>query len=311
MNASQEPKDEETKQQAEMVAKVRVLTTYMDRRTAAMDFYLASKRGMVAVASRSPGGQATLDLRTKSIAVVAAEEIDADFPTLNAQLLVQTCSNAETLCHDFLRACLRHDHTLIHKEPFSTKVKFTMPELLSMTEDERADALAASYLEQQGIPKRNGVERFHEVFSFVGFNFSIEKEWRTPLRELYAIRNLILHHNGTVDRQFLKLCPWRKEESGSTLRVSSKSLAGYLYAMRCYTDSFQRIVLDRIKPQLDKWLRESEEQERRAREEIQSREEMNARLQEQREAAQARLREQRAASRKRRRKSRAKQTVAK
>lgn len=259
---------------------------YLDRDRAAMDFYITCKQGITAVDSGSPGGQLFLDFKERGLSSVAADEISAEFATLNAHLLVRTCSNLEALCYDFLRVCIRSDESLIRKDPLS-KVKFTMPELLSMTDSERADVLATKVMEEFGTANKIGVEKFHDVFTFVGYSFSVADAWRKPLREMYATRNLILHRSGVVDRKFLTLCPWLKTELelDATLQVSSSRLACYLYATDDYFRAFRSLILKRDLPLIQEDIEENKRKLEELREEQRLAAERKADLQAHRVAA--------------------------
>jgi hypothetical protein len=79
--------------------------------------------------------------------VLQAYEVLNDFPTSNAYLRLQTCSNCETLCDEFLRVCLKYDDTLPHKKPLSA-VNFSIQEHETMTDDERIDTLADRLLDE-------------------------------------------------------------------------------------------------------------------------------------------------------------------
>jgi hypothetical protein len=259
-----EDTEQEKREEAEVaaaVAKCKVLNNYFDRRTAAWDYYLASRQGIGALAVGDSAGQMSLDFRDKSTQVAAAEEMAADFPTTNAQFVLHTCSNCESLCQDFLRACIEHDETLTRKHPLS-KVKFSLTELKSMTDKDRVSALADAVMDELGAPNRIGVEKFHEVFSFVGFSFPIKKDWRNPLRELHAVRNVLLHRGGIIDQRFLSLCPWVSVEPGTVLRVTSFALSGYVSAVDGYMSRFKRSVVDRLQPTMKLIERSIETNER-------------------------------------------------
>lgn len=176
-----------------------------------------------------------------------------------------------------MAASIRHDSELIRKPPLA-RVKVSIPEVLSLSEDERADLLATQLLDELGGPQKLGIDKFHDSFEFVGMKFSIKREWRQPLREMYAVRNVILHRAGIADRRLLSACPWLSYSLSEPIKVTPARVGTYLEACRAYVnalataayDQFQPIVED-AKERTEKHRRQQEVDEQRRREYFASR----------------------------------------
>lgn len=257
-----EDSDEELEKRVRRhMTKTRLVLSFFTKSEAATAFHLAASRGLVGVASQELLGQLELPIEKTSLEASAQAEVDSGFHSLSAYVLLSICAALETLAHDFLKICIRDDPSLLKKE-IASKLKLAMTDLLTLGEDEKADLLATKILDEMAAPHKLGIERFHDVYEAVGFSFPVREEWRRPIREMYGVRNVILHRGGTVDRRLLTQCPWVAWELGSTVKLTSTDLIRYTGASSAYVRGLMSVLLDRIMPDITEAERRVEFQRR-------------------------------------------------
>jgi hypothetical protein len=75
-----------------------------------------------------------------------------------------------------------------------------------------------------GAPLLPGVGRFESLLKPFNLKPKITDEVRRELNDILAVRNLLVHRAGKIDRRFIELCPWLNRELGETIEVSRDDL---------------------------------------------------------------------------------------
>jgi hypothetical protein len=253
MKYSQEYVDDLIKRSDRALLKFGAWSEFNKRSEGIVRFHVTARRAFDSIAHGYWGGQGTLDLDETPSRAVALQETESGYSTLNAHVLFQMCAALEALCIDFVRVCIEQDPRLQAKGCLA-KVKFSVPDFISMSEADRAAALTVKLLEDLGAPHKLGVDKFHDAFDFVGFGFPVEDDWRRQLREMYAVRNVLLHRGGVADKRFTDTCPWLEAKQGDPVTVSSEQLTAFMQATAEYVLAFRAVLLTAIKSDVNEYV---------------------------------------------------------
>lgn len=176
---------------------------------------------------------------------MARVEIANDHPHLNAQALVSFMSALDALVEEFvpsmrsILAMALADKTLRQAEAEHPDAAAQLtPELR-----ERFRDAAQAVLEDQVLPKPKrlsggGATRYETRLEAVQLQAPddrpIPADLDQALNELGALRNVLVHRAGRVDKQALEQAPSLRYQEGDLVRVSRDDYRTYTAAVRCY-----------------------------------------------------------------------------
>lgn len=168
---------------------------------------------------------------SKKNAALATTEVNEDFPTVNGQLLVVVWGYLEAFIEDFLADWVERRAEAVTSEE-AQGIRVRLADFIAMDDRERALFLVSEVARR--APGHGGIGQFEFVVSVFGLDGNLEPETRRALIEMGAIRNVLLHRAGVVDRQFVTVCPWLRYERGQMVRVSSDDALRYVTAVARY-----------------------------------------------------------------------------
>ncbi len=172
--------------------------------------------------------------RAERIAEASRHEVSESFPMLYAQAIVTLSNFLDTALEDFFILWFQHrKDTLAHKKVRAVQVRAADYELLDPNDRMRLvvrELLSKSLAEKQ----KQGVERFEFLLKVIGVDESCHRNILTPLKELRATRNAIVHAGQRADKMFSKVCPWLTPKDGKLIiddkfyRRTSQAVVRYL-----------------------------------------------------------------------------------
>jgi len=166
-------------------------------------------------------------------AQLARSELHSGFPLLSAQATISLWADLENGLRTFLAAWLRHEDTAKTIDPIQ-KLKVSLGEYEAMDPDERC-LYTIDRLELEMAPhNRPGIDRFEALFKAFGFETTLDERLKRDLRELYSVRNLLVHRRGIADRRFIQSCPWLGLSVGKQITMTPDAYFKYHHAVTVY-----------------------------------------------------------------------------
>jgi hypothetical protein len=157
----------------------------------------------------------------------AASQKKAGFPVLYSHAVVAIWSAIETFSEDLVVYSLLYDKNYLQKDVFR-KIRILFVEYESLEKEDRMRYIVSELGRQSSAELKQGINRFEPLLDSVSLNGTISEEMRKACYELWAVRNLIVHRSGIVDRRFVQLCPWLRTKVGRKFRVTLQAYASYV-----------------------------------------------------------------------------------
>jgi hypothetical protein len=192
------------------------------------------------VASSPSRGRPTLE-ETRQLASFAKTQIERGFPVLHAQGLVSIWGRLEALIQDFVASWIEHVPGVLEREELA-RLKVPLAEFLSLSREDLVDEVVRELGLGLRYEDRAGIARFEALLSAIGLPGSAPQQVRRDLTEMHQVRNLVVHRASTVDRRFLRVCPWMTVKAGHKLTVGCKELWQY----SCSAYEFVREIISRV-----------------------------------------------------------------
>lgn len=173
----------------------------------------------------------------------AKSEIANGFPFIHGLIAVAVWGRLEAFIEDIVVTCLEHDTNLLQKEQVR-KVKVSLADYESLT-----DSIDRRYFLTKAIQKdlqsslKQGVAQFEGLLNAFGMGGAVEDEDKRTLFELSKVRNVILHRNSVVDKQFIDSCPWLGLNIRDEYRVTNAALDRYLKSVLRYSCEVTKRIL--------------------------------------------------------------------
>lgn len=171
------------------------------------------------------------DLRRR--AGLAKAEIERGFPVLHAHASVALWGTLDALVADLVLACLLNDSALLKAERFS-RIKVPLAEFEALEREDRMVFLLTELSRTLHADLKPGVGKFEALLDAVDLAGPVDSTLRRDLLELAAVRNLLVHRAGIVDRRFCSSCPWLNLTIGAKYVVSRAVYARYSRSVSDY-----------------------------------------------------------------------------
>lgn len=167
-------------------------------------------------------------------AAAAVAEFQADFPLLHAQSTVMAWGLLEAATKDFQLLWLSKIPDAVSM-PEIQKLRFPLS-FNSLPKAEQSVEIWNELRRSEMVTRRTpGIERIEAIFEILGLkDRDLPAAHRRELLELYAVRNLLVHHRGVVDKEFQALCKWMPVATGDVVRISSTKFGAYVDAAHNY-----------------------------------------------------------------------------
>ena len=182
--------------------------------------------------SADPEREARMSERRKS-AEMAQAEIERGFPLLHSHALMGIWGALKSAVDD---ACLAHAlaNPGVLAEGKLAKVKVNAVDFLALDEPQRIQLILAEGRRLSASSLRIGVAQFEYALEDVGLDGAIDENIRNTLRIAKAMRNVIAHRAGKIDRRLVEDCPDLELKHGDALRISKPQIYSVVMAAIMY-----------------------------------------------------------------------------
>lgn len=106
---------------------------------------------------------------------------------------------------------------------------------------ERMEYLIGQFERDVGAPLKAGIGRLECLLDAVGVTPAIEEGIRRTLNEMSAVRNVVVHCVGRIDKRFIKQCPWFGADEGESIVITRLTYQDYRRAV----GAFAAAVIDK------------------------------------------------------------------
>lgn len=161
------------------------------------------------------------------------------FPLVYSQTAVSVWSALESHVDNVAWQLLANDPSTRAQEVFATKIKVFVGEYEALTSTERPGFLLAQLKTQ--LKYGPGVGRFEAYADALGLPGSVDGHVKRAILEFSAVRNVIVHRRGLVDKQALDVCPWLGSP-GAAIIVKEAMLDRYTLAAILYAAELQQRI---------------------------------------------------------------------
>jgi hypothetical protein len=176
----------------------------------------------------------------RAIANMAKEELEGEFPLVNAHTLVGLWGAFEAVFEDLV-VCwfVNEPDRLMHERLRRMKVPV---ELLVSDSEERARFIVLEYLRSIGGDLKVGIGRSESLLELIDLTGPVDDDLRRSLLEAHQVRNLYAHRGGIVDQRFAERCPWIGAVVGERFRINNSMFDRYHRSIHDYV----LLVINRI-----------------------------------------------------------------
>lgn len=171
--------------------------------------------------------------RAEIHAKFARSQIKAGFPILFAHSVIAMWSALETMIEDIVFAILKDNQSALQAENIK-KIKIPLVEYELLDKEERLRFIIGELARQTNAELRQGVTKFEVLLESVSLSGPLKDELRKTIFELWAVRNLLVHRFGIVDRRFTELCPWLGTKIGEQFKIKTDYYHRYRSAVTDY-----------------------------------------------------------------------------
>lgn len=167
------------------------------------------------------------------IAKFAKEQVDSGFPILYANAVIAMWTSLETLIEDILYHQFINNPKYLKSE-IILYIKIPLVEFEELDKDERLRFIINELARQTKSDLKHGIARFEVLLEVVALGGPVTDELRKDIFELWAVRNLLVHRFGAVDRRFKNLCPWITVGNGEQFKINMDLYFRYHKAIADY-----------------------------------------------------------------------------
>ncbi len=121
-----------------------------------------------------------------------------------------------------------------HNAEMLRSLKGPLIEFIEATKENQGTYLLGALKENVKANLKPGLAKFEAILEPFGLGGAVDPDVRRTLLEFSAVRNLIVHRNGKVDKQFLSTCPWLSINIGNKLVLTGELYHKYVSASMWY-----------------------------------------------------------------------------
>jgi hypothetical protein len=169
----------------------------------------------------------------QEIARLALAEKERGYPILHAHALVGLWAAFEAAVEDLLVGFLINDLTILKKDEFA-KIRISLREFELLEKEERMRFLLGEFEKNQGVGRKHGADRFEVLLEPFGLSGVLAPEIKKDIREMYHIRNVLVHRGGKADRRIVEGCSWLEYSLGQEITVTPGAMARYEQSLMKY-----------------------------------------------------------------------------
>lgn len=181
--------------------------------------------------------------KARAIAEMAKEELEGEFPLVNAHTLVGLWGAFEALLDDLVVSWFVNEpDRFMHERIRRMKVPV---ELLVSDNEDRARFIVLEYLRSIGGDLKVGIGRSESLLELIDLAGPVDGDLRRSLLEAHQVRNLYAHRGGIVDQRFAEKCPWIGAVVGLRFRINNSMFDRYKRSLEDYV----LLVINRMRIQ--------------------------------------------------------------
>jgi hypothetical protein len=162
-----------------------------------------------------PHGDRLTEDHLQREATAVQREVEADLPHLSRIGVIWLWAMLEVLVENLAVEALTSAPERLTADRFAT-AKGRIVDLLALPPDEQMRLLIVETLRDRRL---DGVGRLMATLALVEIRLELDEVTKRKLKELWAIRNLLVHRAGVADSAFVRACPWLGVEVGQTFPV--------------------------------------------------------------------------------------------
>ncbi len=196
-------------------------------------------------------------------AALAESELNRDFPLLNAQALMGLWGALEACVDDVCVDWLMESGGSGARESMQ-RIRVPLADAYFLEEPDRSQQVLEWLKADQGSELKRGVGQFESVLKSVGLKGSVDPHVRTLLHYAKAMRNVVAHRGGRVDKRALEDLPGNLGlTEGESLSIGTGQLFALASAMVVYVEDLRyraRVAAaeQAIPPGLPPWVESTE-----------------------------------------------------
>lgn len=221
----------------------------------AIDSYIDQKEGLP---SQLPNGLARLLERSSnplpSTIEFAKEEKSSNFSFLKSLSLVSLCSSLEALVSDVVYQWLFVNKYRIESDALS-RINVPLIQFAAMNDDEKAIYILEELEGLKEVKNKPAFEKLEAMLDLLGLRPAEIKRTKDQIRQMFNLRNVILHKASIVDARLLENCPNLSEtyRIGDRIAISSDEYCGYALAVTNYSQA----LLKQMSDKMEKYVKDS------------------------------------------------------
>jgi hypothetical protein len=171
--------------------------------------------------------------RATELAELAKEEVANRYPLLFAHTLVAVWGAVDALIDDVLVTWFLNEPQLLNKEDLSG-IRVPLGKYESLDKKERMGLLVDELKRKKEARFKPGVAGFEELLGVIDLAGSLDAEMKRTLVEVRAVRNVLVHNAGVVDRRLVESCPWESWKIGGKVAMPVERYGRYHQAVNDY-----------------------------------------------------------------------------
>lgn len=182
--------------------------------------------------------------KSKEDAAFIAQEIERGFPFLSGQTMIAIWSQLEAFIED-LAVCflsIAHASGILVAEPIS-KIKVPIGLFICLSESDRYRLIVETIQRDTSANLSRGINQFETLLERICLSGSIDESIKKLLFEISAMRNVLVHRRGIVDRRLAQECPWLRLQVGEPLKIPLTQILIYAHAVTYYGSLVYRRIL--------------------------------------------------------------------
>jgi hypothetical protein len=169
----------------------------------------------------------------KTLEDFAKDQANRGFPLLFSIVSIRLWSILEVMVDDFVRRLVLSPESL-PPDSILHKIKGPLLPYVNASPEAKSEIMTAALKQELGAALKPGAARMEELLRVFGLAGSINEIVRRLLLESWAVRNVLVHRNGIVDKRFLEVCPWLRYSEGGSITLTRNQFRMYSLSAEWY-----------------------------------------------------------------------------
>ncbi len=178
--------------------------------------------------------------KNKETIIAVKKEIDEDYFSIKSAELILLYSRFESAITEviylYFRACK------YSKIPNINNIKYNINDFLMLSKKDQKIFVADLYILQNTTNIRYGFNRFESILKPIFGESKVEKNIKKEIFKFAQIRNLLIHKNGVVDKNFKSLFKDTKQRIGNKINISNSIMENCIRSVIDYTEDIMKRI---------------------------------------------------------------------